>query len=611
MKKKLTVVLLVCMTVLFAGCNGDGDPKEGPRFVAVTDITGVLLTVAATEENTLTGRVEPDNATNKTITWSVKSAGTTGAVITGNKLKATAAGSITVTATVAKGRSGGSFTKDFPITVTAVDALVKTFDVVTTGGTNPNMSTGAGNIIGNSLAWVKDAKPGSVLKFIASSTVYPTGNAQQPQIGSTIAVIGNPPAEVFNITIPDTATPGTGRQVIVDIPIAKVLEMMGTSEFLTVSVQYGRINACELWEPRIYQVPLTGNAKRLMNYFIDIYGEKIISGQMDTSWSADKQYDQLPVVFEATGKYPALKGFDFIQNRVAFNGTDADLGQQTNPTMRQQTLEALDWWNGKDQKDLVPYKLFPERDDLHGIVVFCWHWRGADNGYYGNDDSPKTTLRIPMTEGKLNKAHANFTYIKGEIDKAIVELKRLQEEGVPVLWRPLHEALGNTGLGPWFWWGVPPTVPEGETAYSRDSFKLLWEYMYDYMTIVHGLDNLIWLLNGQGATDNMWVSNLKTFHLTGYDRYPGANVDDSQKLYFDYTKNIDPTKLVTLSENGPIPNPDKCMADDAMWLFFMVWDRMFTNQNGTGPGSIGHTAYNHEKVITFDKLPDLTKYRLE
>ncbi len=35
-----------------------------------------------------------------------------------------------------------------------------------------------------------------------------------------------------------------------------------------------------------------------------------------------------------------------------------------------------------------------------------------------------------------------------DIDAIAVQLKRLQNEKIPIIWRPLHEAGGK-----WFWWG--------------------------------------------------------------------------------------------------------------------------------------------------------------
>jgi hypothetical protein len=92
-----------------------------PSFVAVTNITGVPTAAIAETPLTLTGTVDPTTATNKTIVWSVKSAGATGATIAGgNALVTTAAGTVTVTATIVNGMTATTdYTQDFNIDVTA------------------------------------------------------------------------------------------------------------------------------------------------------------------------------------------------------------------------------------------------------------------------------------------------------------------------------------------------------------------------------------------------------------------------------------------------------------------------------------------------------------
>ena len=92
----------------------------GTTFVPVTGITGVPTAATAGTPLILTGTVTPADATNKTITWTVKSRGTTGAGITGNTLNTTAAGTVTVTATVTNGKAeGADYQQDFNITVKA------------------------------------------------------------------------------------------------------------------------------------------------------------------------------------------------------------------------------------------------------------------------------------------------------------------------------------------------------------------------------------------------------------------------------------------------------------------------------------------------------------
>jgi len=88
------------------------------KFVAVTDITGLPTTATAGTPLTLSGTVTPSNATNTTITLSVKNAGTTGATISGNTLNTSAAGEAIVTATIVDGTAQGTdYTKDFTVTV--------------------------------------------------------------------------------------------------------------------------------------------------------------------------------------------------------------------------------------------------------------------------------------------------------------------------------------------------------------------------------------------------------------------------------------------------------------------------------------------------------------
>jgi endo-1,4-beta-xylanase len=67
---------------------------------------------------TLIGTVQPDNATNQAIVWSVTDASTTGATIAGNTLSPTAVGTAIVTATIVNGSEPGiDYTQDFEIEV--------------------------------------------------------------------------------------------------------------------------------------------------------------------------------------------------------------------------------------------------------------------------------------------------------------------------------------------------------------------------------------------------------------------------------------------------------------------------------------------------------------
>ena len=87
-------------------------------FVPVTGISNVPSTATATVPLTLNGLVVPENATNKSITWSVEAAGSTGATISGNTLYTTASGTMVVKATIYYGSSPNlHYQTSFNITV--------------------------------------------------------------------------------------------------------------------------------------------------------------------------------------------------------------------------------------------------------------------------------------------------------------------------------------------------------------------------------------------------------------------------------------------------------------------------------------------------------------
>jgi uncharacterized protein YjdB len=96
------------------------DSNFSPSYAPVTGLTGVPTEATVGTGLPLTGTVAPFYATNQAITWSVADAGTTGAIITGDTLSTTAAGTVTVTATITNGKTAATdYTQDFLIIVTS------------------------------------------------------------------------------------------------------------------------------------------------------------------------------------------------------------------------------------------------------------------------------------------------------------------------------------------------------------------------------------------------------------------------------------------------------------------------------------------------------------
>ena len=93
---------------------------EQAEFIPVTGVAGLPTAATAGTPLALSGEVTPADATNRTIVWSVASAGTTGAAVADGVLNATAAGTATLRATVADGTAPGvDFQRTFSVAVSS------------------------------------------------------------------------------------------------------------------------------------------------------------------------------------------------------------------------------------------------------------------------------------------------------------------------------------------------------------------------------------------------------------------------------------------------------------------------------------------------------------
>ncbi|MDB5748317.1 MAG: beta-mannosidase [Massilia sp.] len=328
-----------------------------------------------------------------------------------------------------------------------------------------------------------------------------------------------------------------------------------------------------------------------------IWGKQVIAGQQDLTW--DDSVDMARRVFDDTGKYPALMGYDFMN--TGMTGATASGLRQVD--------EAI---------------AFARRG---GLVTFCWHWRDPAllktgrvnhaNFYVREPDAAKNTgFTIPVAGGTLDTASPAWRQLNDGIDLVAAELGRLQDAGVTVLWRPLHEASGHKGDG-WFWWGRTRSdgVPQSQACI------LLWRHMHERMVKVHKLHNLIWVWNGQDAA---WYPGDDTVDIVGWDIYDEGDGKryKSQAGTYRQAQAIGGkggrSRPIALTETSYIPDPDKMAADGAPWLWFTVWNDA---RAGAGVADKGNfwsgdyyntlehkkKVYHHPKVITLDKLPAFLK----
>lgn len=297
--------------------------------------------------------------------------------------------------------------------------------------------------------------------------------------------------------------------------------------------------------------PMTETA-RLYQFLYDNYGKKIISGVMDmpeSNWLKTN-----------TGKSPALVGFDFL-----FCG------------------RSYSWYD-----ENKPFNEAKALYDKNGIPAFSWHWRDPlrkTEEFY----TDKTTFDISKI---FDQNSAEYKAILADIDYTANLLKRFQDNKIPVVWRPLHEAAGG-----WFWWGAKGAAP----------CKKLWQVMFDRMVNFHGLKNLIWVWTRE-PNDDDWYPGDEYVDIVGRDIYKEGD-HSSQILEFnDMTSRYGGKKMVTISESGSFPDVDNLIKDAAAWSWFMPWNGDFTRLAKYNSLDLWKKMFASDYVLTLDEMPNLKTY---
>lgn len=316
------------------------------------------------------------------------------------------------------------------------------------------------------------------------------------------------------------------------------------------------------------------SARRLMKYLADVYGERFLTGQY-----GDEGFfsNEVQAIANVTGELPAVLGLDMIE----YSPSRVENGSQSQAVER-----AIDWW------------------DRGGIVTMCWHWNAPSKYLTGDWFSGfrKEATNISLRKIMNGEDEEGYELLMEDIDAIAKQLQRLEDAGVPILWRPLHEASGG-----WFWWG----------ASGADAYKQLWILLYDKLTNEYGLNNLIWVWNGQDAE---WYPGDEYVDIIGEDIYPGNQVSTSQVVkYMEAVNYTDAHKMVVLSENGCVFDPELAYRDGAMWGFYCTWGGEFVLKTTTlNRYSENYTTeevlkkmYSSPVSVTLSELPDLKNYPLD
>ena len=162
----------------------------------------------------------------------------------------------------------------------------------------------------------------------------------------------------------------------------------------------------------------------------------------------------------------------------------------------------------------------------------------------------------------------------------------LQDQGVEVFFRPLHEM--NQGC---FWWGGRP---------HAQGSRRLFQITHDYFTNEKGLDNLIWTWNVQDFGSlpqdiNDYDPGEAYYEVLSLDVYEGF-----AQWKYDVMRNKAGSKPFAIGECAELPSANR-LANENQWAFWMSWSELTFEPPNTDQSI--RNVFNSNQAITLDEMP--------
>ena len=375
-----------------------------------------------------------------------------------------------------------------------------------------------------------------------------------------------------------------------DVTISK---SWGWTKFDYMTVKSATLPEIKATQTDCCDIKATAETRSLMAYLASVYGNGIISGQQEIYNYGPHDFEhEFEYLNDLTGHYPAIRGFDFLNSaNILYGSEDGTVDRM------------IDWAKNKN-----------------GIVTASWHITVPKRmeGYkvgnrveyndatYRPDETDFVTSNV-LVEGSVEREF----YLKS-LENIAPQLLKLQEEGVPVIWRPLHEAEGGGGeTGGWFWW-----AKDGSAAY-----KEIWKLTYDVLVNEYGCHNLIWEWNSYNYEYSQdWYPGDEYVDIIGYDKYnctdwsTGSAVvkhNDSaiSSTFYGIMNKYDSKKMVAMAENDSFSTVDNLTSEKAGWLYFCTWydggsdDIDFLSNANFNTKEDTIAMYQSDYCITLDELP--------
>jgi mannan endo-1,4-beta-mannosidase len=274
-------------------------------------------------------------------------------------------------------------------------------------------------------------------------------------------------------------------------------------------------------------------ARALYASLLARYGKQTLTGQYGRE-------DCLYILRE-TGKTPAIIGGDFMDyspSRIERGADPKNTTEEMIEAAKAGQIVTMSWhWNAPT--DLIDR----EYKDANGNDFNALWYKG----FYSN----ATTFDVE--KALAHPDSEDYRLLLRDIDAIALQLHKFAAAGVPVLWRPLHEAEGG-----WFWWGA-----KGPKAYIA-----LWRLMFQRLTKTHDLHNLIWVHN---CANPEWYPGDPYVDVVAVDAYPEDRADPQSSTWDSLAKWLDGKKPLAIAEFGGVPDVAKMHRLGIPWLYFVSW----------------------------------------
>lgn len=318
--------------------------------------------------------------------------------------------------------------------------------------------------------------------------------------------------------------------------------------------------ACATAQPKPVNPNATPEAHELLVFIYNQKGKGVLTGQHSYPLFSDIYMERVENLTD--GSHPVVFGQDFGYSKP---------GSLDGINFRQRSIDNAVKWHKRG-----------------AIITFMWHavppttesnfttWKG-DNA-----------IQSDLTDQQWNDLFTEGTEInnrwKAQVDAVAFFLRQLQDEKIPVIWRPYHEMNGD-----WFWWGSRPA-----------DYVKLYRMLYDRITNFHKINNLLWVFNG---------NELGSPNVQDYEPFfPGRDYIDIlatdiynhgyNKRDYDTLLKLANGKPIAWGEVGPLPT-DKIIEEQPEWAWFMCWCEFLEVKNDY---QARMNIYNSDKTITLEEL---------